>query len=73
MYYYDEQNIGFVIKEANTKSVGHEHKGDPTVGKYGKRLGGPPVKAKSERKCGRKRGAIILVEVDMAERKTIVS
>ena len=47
---YDEQNLyltGLMIRKATKKSVGHKRKSNPTVGKYGKKVGRPPAEESS--------------------------
>ena len=47
---YDEQNLyltGLMIMKETKKSVGHKRKSNPTVGKYGKKVGQPPAEESS--------------------------
>ena len=46
---YDEQNLyltGLMIRKETKKSVGHK-RSNPTVGKYGKKVGRPPAEESS--------------------------
>lgn len=47
---YDEQNLyltGLMIRKETKKSVGHKRKSNPTLGKFGKKVGRPPAEESS--------------------------
>ena len=47
---YDEQNLyltGLMITKETKKSVGHKRKSNPTLGKFGKKVGRPPAEESS--------------------------
>ena len=47
---YDEQNLyltGLMTRKETKKSVGHKRKSNPTLGKFGKKVGRPPAEESS--------------------------